>query len=71
MKIKILAISCVFASNLIFTNCTENPKNNDVTSTITPGNELEVDSATAHKNNTDSVTQVKNNRMDSSHVNNH
>ena len=42
-----------------FTSCTENPHDNDPTSTITPGNKLEVDSATAHSNNSFEEAKTK------------
>ena len=64
MKIKILTLGAMLTANLAFTYCTNNPKDNDSTSTITPGNRSEVDTATAHRNNTDSLTELKNNRMD-------
>ena len=63
-KLGIIIISSL-AINLSFTSCTENPKDNDPTSTITPGGNIQVDTVTAHRNNTDSTTQVKNNRADS------
>jgi hypothetical protein len=66
MKTKLLSMACLLATNLVFTYCTENPKDKDPMSTITPGNKSDVDSATAHRSNTDSATAIKINRGDSS-----
>lgn len=61
--------------------CKENPHDDDSTSTIRVGNNLEVDSATAHANNSydsiktkpgnhsDSVTHPDNNNMGANNVN--
>ena len=63
--LKSISIPSFFFLFSIFTSCTDNPKNDDPNSTMTPGGNLAVDSATAHANNVDSVTQVKNNNVDS------
>ncbi len=62
--LKLASITGFLFLSAIFMSCTDNPKNNDPNSTMTPGGNLKVDSATAHVNNVDSVTQVKNNNAD-------
>jgi hypothetical protein len=64
--LRLASITGFLFLSAIFTSCTDNPKDNDPNSTMTPGGNLKVDSATAHANNVDSVTQVKNNNADSS-----
>ena len=68
--IKLIFITISFYIVVAISGCTENPKDSDPTSTITPGNHLKVDNATAHSNNVDSITLIKRNNGDSSHGNN-
>jgi len=49
----------------IFIACQEHPHDEDPASTITPGNNLEVDSATAHANNSTDTSKTKGGNMDS------
>ncbi len=75
-KLKMKTITKVAYVSLIslfgFSSCTENPHDNDPTSTITPGNKLEVDSATAHTNNSfDAKTNARDKTDSSSNSNNH
>lgn len=65
-ELKLLSIVNLFFLLIIFAACTENLRNDDPASTITPGNNLAVDSVTAHANNTDSLTQLKNARKENS-----
>jgi hypothetical protein len=63
--VKSISISGFFFLLSIFTSCTDNPRNDDPNSTMTPGGNLTVDSATAHANNMDSAIHVKKNNADS------
>ena len=63
-KLKLVPPANLLFIVALFVACRENIKDDDPTSTITPGNNLVADSATAHANNTDSITQLKNARKE-------
>jgi hypothetical protein len=62
--IKLLSIISLSYLSTILISCTENPRDEDPASTITPGQNLHVDSLTAHANNsTDTAISHENNKM--------